>query len=344
MSTNGNPVSPLGLLVSSQVPPEQIPELAQMAEREGFGELWIPEDYFFYGGVAAALTALNATTDIKVGLGVVSAMARHPAALAMEIATIDRLHPGRLWPGIGLGVPHWVEQMGLLPKSPLTALRETVTNVRKLLAGEEVTFEGKIHSFDKVALTHPATAVPPIYMGVIGPKMLNLAGEVADATVVSVLAGTKYLGWLHERVQEGQAKAGRENEHHRVSTFALYAVDADSAKAKAEARAVTAFYLAAVPKSALTDVYGIGDELWDMYQRGGENAAELIAREMPDQWIEDLVVAGDPDEVAEKIQALIDAGSDSVALAPVAADRPAEIVALTASDVLPKVRARTVGA
>jgi alkanesulfonate monooxygenase SsuD/methylene tetrahydromethanopterin reductase-like flavin-dependent oxidoreductase (luciferase family) len=191
---------------------------------------------------------------------------------------------------------------------------------------------------------HPAATQPTIYMGVVGPKMLNLSGEIADATVVSVLAGTKYLGWLNERVAEGQAKAGRDGEHHRVSTFALYAVDADSAKAKAEARAVTAFYLAAVPKSALTDVYGIGDELWDMYQRGGENAAELIAREMPDQWIEDLVVAGDPDEVAAKIQALLDAGSDSVALAPVAADRPAEVASLTAREVLPKVTARAVSA
>lgn len=343
MTTNGTTSAPpLGLLISSQIPPEQIPELAAMAEREGFGELWIPEDYFFYGGVAGALSALNATTDIQVGIGVVSALARHPATMAMETATIDRLHPGRLWPGIGLGVPHWVDQMGLLPKSPLTALRETVTNLRKLLAGEEVTFEGKIHSFDKVRLTHPSASNPPIYMGVLGPKMLQLSGEIADGTVVSVLAGTRYLGWLHERVKEGQEKAGREGEHHRISTFALYAVDRDAAKAKAEARAVTAFYLAAVPKSALTDVYGIGDELWDMSQRGGANAAELIAREMPDTWIEDLVIAGEPDEVAEKIQVLLDAGSDAVALAPCVAERAAEAVSLTASDVLPKVRPRAV--
>src|SRR4051812_41710566 len=137
MNQNGTTNSPLGLLIASQVPPEKIPELAALAEREGFGELWIPEDYFFYGGVAAALTALNATKEIKVGIGIVSALARHPATMAMEASTIDRLHPGRLWPGIGLGVPHWVEQMGLLPKSPLAALRETVTNMRKLLAGEE---------------------------------------------------------------------------------------------------------------------------------------------------------------------------------------------------------------
>jgi alkanesulfonate monooxygenase SsuD/methylene tetrahydromethanopterin reductase-like flavin-dependent oxidoreductase (luciferase family) len=340
MSTN---TSPVGLVLSSQVPPEQIPELAAMAERLGYGELWIPEDYFFFGGITAALTALNATKEIQVGVGVVSAMARHPAALAMEIASIDRLHPGRLWPGIGLGVPHWVKQMGLMPKSPLTALRESVTNVGRLLDGEEVTFEGKLFSFDKVKLVHPATKRPPIYMGVIGPKMLHLSGEVADGTVVSVLAGTAYVSWLREQVAAGQAAAGRSG-HHRVATFALCSVDADGKKAKQAAKEVTAFYLAAVPKSGLTDVYGIADELWDMYERGGENAAELILREMPDQWVEDLVVAGEPDECVEKIQALIDAGSDSVCLAPAPADRAEEIVELIAREVLPKVRPAAVQA
>jgi alkanesulfonate monooxygenase SsuD/methylene tetrahydromethanopterin reductase-like flavin-dependent oxidoreductase (luciferase family) len=81
-----------------------------------------------------------------------------------------------------------------------------------------------------------------------------------------------------------------------------------------------------------------------MYTRGGENAAQLILDEMPDQWVEDLVVAGDPAECVEKIQALIDAGSDSVCLAPQPADRVDEVVALIASDVLPHVKPRAVQA
>ncbi|HEV7469162.1 MAG TPA: hypothetical protein VGO23_05185 [Pseudonocardia sp.] len=64
---------------------------------------------------------------------------------------------------------------------------------------------------------------------------------------------------------------------------------------------------------------------------------------MPDQWVEDLVVAGDPDECAAKIQALIDAGPDAVDLAPVATDRAKEVVQPTAREVLPQVRHRTVG-
>jgi 5,10-methylenetetrahydromethanopterin reductase len=62
---------------------------------------------------------------------------------------------------------------------------------------------------------------------------------------------------------------------------------------------------------------------------------------MPDQWVDDLAIAGDPDECAAKIQALLDAGSDSVALFPMPVDRTAEIVEMTARDVLPKVTSRS---
>lgn len=338
MTTPSLSGSPLGLVVSSQAPPERIPQIAAAVERLDFGELWLPEDYFFGGGVASAMAALGATERIPVGIGVVSAVARHPALLAMELATIERLHPGRIRPGIGLGVPHWIGQMGLTPPSSLATLRETLIGVRALLRGETVTAEGRVFTFDEVKLTHPVEEVPPLYMGVLGPKMLQLAGEVADGTVVSVLAGAAYLRWLRERVAEGQGRAGREGEHHRVATFALYGVDADSRRAKQALREVAAFYLAAVPKSALTDVYGVGEELTDMVQRGGADAAALIAREMPEQWVEDLVIAGDPDECAAKIQALLDAGSDSVLLFPTDHEQTEAVAQLTAREVLPQLR------
>jgi 5,10-methylenetetrahydromethanopterin reductase len=344
MSNDGQMTSPVGLVVASGAAPEEVPRFAAAAEELGFGELWMPEDYFFVGGMSSAVAALGATTKIPVGLGVVSAMARHPAVLAMEIATIERLYPGRLMPGIGLGVPHWVHQMGLMPKSQLAALRETVTAVKRLLNGEEVTEEGQVHSFNQVKLTHPLEQQPPVYMGVVGPKMLRLSGEVADATVVSVLAGTTYVRWLRERIAEGQKVAGREGQRHRVATFVLYSVDEDPARAREAMRATAAFYLAAMPKSALTDVYGIGEELMDMFQRGGAEAASVIASEMPEQWINDLTVAGTPDQVAEKIQALLAAGSESVCLCPIPPERSTEMLELTARRVLPAVSAPTLAA
>ncbi|MEW6472804.1 MAG: LLM class flavin-dependent oxidoreductase [Actinomycetota bacterium] len=325
----------VGLILGSAIPPERLPELARTVERAGFAELWPCEDYFFYGGISGAAAALAATSEIQVGLGVVSALARHPAALAMEIATIARLHPGRFLPGIGLGVPAWINQMGYHPDSPATVLREAVTSVRQLLDGEELTRTGKVFTFDRVKLVHPPEVRPPLYMGVVGPNLLRLSGEVADGNVVSVLAGTEYIRWLRQKVGEGRATSGR-TDPQRITTFVLYSVDKDSAKAKKSLRAITAFYLSAMPRSALTDVYGVGDELWDMYTRGGTDAAALIANEMPEQWVEDLVVAGDPEECAAKIQALSDAGSDSVCLYPMPIERTDEMIQLTVSDVLPK--------
>jgi alkanesulfonate monooxygenase SsuD/methylene tetrahydromethanopterin reductase-like flavin-dependent oxidoreductase (luciferase family) len=328
--------SPVGLVLGSHIPPEQIPSVAQLAERGGFGELWLAEDYFFTGGISGAMAALSATSTIPVGLGIVSAMARHPALLAMEIATAARVHPGRLWAGIGLGTPQWIRQMGVHPKSPLTAMRESITTIKRLLAGEEVTLDGKVFQCDAIQLSHTPDEPVPIFMGAIGPKMLALSGEIADGTVVSALAGTNYLHWMHERVAEGQASTGPRD--HRVCTFAIYCVDADGQAARKAIEAITLFYLA-LPPGALTDAYGISEQLADMQARGGENAQEVIGREMPAQWLEDLVIAGDPDECAQKIQALLDAGSDSVALFPVPVERSMDIVDMTAREVLPQLRA-----
>lgn len=327
------PSSPVGLVLGSHIPPEGVPALARAAERGDFGEVWLAEDYFFTGGLAGAMAALDATSEIPVGLGVVSTMARHPAVLAMEIATAARLHPGRVRAGVGLGTPHWVRQMGLLPRSPLTALRESVTAQRALLDGEEVHRDGQVFHFDHIELTHAPAEYIPIYMGVIGPKMLRLAGEVADGTLASALASVEYVRWTRERLAEGQAVSGRTD--HRLVTFALYSVDADAQKAKDQLRELAAFYLA-MPSNALFQAYGIHDQLVELQERGGADAPALIEREMPDQWMEDLVIAGDPDECAHKIRRLLDAGSDSVALFPVPADRTDAMVEITARDVIPQ--------
>jgi alkanesulfonate monooxygenase SsuD/methylene tetrahydromethanopterin reductase-like flavin-dependent oxidoreductase (luciferase family) len=262
-------------------------------------------------------------------------MVRHPALLAMEIATLTRMYPGRLWPGIGLGVPFWVQQMRLMPASPLGAMRECVTAVRKLLDGNELTVEGANFGFDHVKLTYPALGERvPVYMGVIGPKMLELAGEIADGTVLSVLGSVRYVRWVRERIATGAARAGR-SEYHRVVAFVMFSVDRDPVKAKEALRGLIAFYLAAMPDNALTRAYGIVDELQEMLGNGGAPAVE---REMPSRWVDDLAVAGDPEECAAKIRRYLDAGADSVALFPVPPAEAHELVRLAAAEILPRLR------
>src|SRR5262249_61384130 len=131
----------------SHRPPERIAQTARQAEVLGFGELWFSEDCFFAGAFAGIAAALGATEQLPVGLGVASAVTRHPALLAMECATLSRLYPGRFWPGVGLGVPFWLQQMGLMPRSPLGAVRECTVSLRRLFAAQDLT-DHALFAFD----------------------------------------------------------------------------------------------------------------------------------------------------------------------------------------------------
>ncbi|MDH3259352.1 MAG: LLM class flavin-dependent oxidoreductase [Acidimicrobiia bacterium] len=320
----------LGLVLGSTVAPEQLPGAAATAEECGFDELWLAEDFFFTGGISGAVLALEATNQIKVGLGVVSAVVRHPALLAMEISTISRVHPGRLTAGIGLGVPGWVRQMSLYPSTTLGALRDSVTGLRSLLRGDELTHKGSVHSFDRVQLAYPEASPTPVHMGVIGPKMLQLSGEIADGSIFSVAASLEYVRWARDRIEEGRQR-GHRTDAHRITMFALYSVDTDGAAAREAVRGPLAFYKSNGPNS-LTDVHGISDQLQEIIDRGG---AEALEREMPGRWIEELTVAGSPAECAAKINQFYEAGVDTVALFPTPTDRVSELVELTSAEVIP---------
>jgi len=325
--------SPVGLVLGSLLPPEDLRDAARAGENLGFGQLWMAEDCFFAGAISGAAVVLAATERIPVGLGIVNAMVRHPALLAMELATLGRTSPGRLLPAIGLGLPDWLRQLGLHPRSPLSAMRDCVTSVRRLLEGEEVNSSGEDFHFERVRLSFPSPM--PLHMGIMGPKMLELSGEIADGTVLSVLASPRYVEWARARIAAGAERAGR-SEHHRVSTFALFAVDEDGERARAQLRPTLAFFLETVAKSTLVTGLGIAEELRALVAAG----PGVLERDMPTDWIEDLAIAGDPSECAAKIHRLLAAGSDTVELFPAPPERAGEFIALAAERMLPLVGTR----
>jgi 5,10-methylenetetrahydromethanopterin reductase len=321
---------PIGLVLGATIPPEAILEPAQIADREGLSEVWLGEDYFFTAGVSAAAAVLATTQRVPVGIGVASAMTRHPALLAMEASTMERMFPGRLRLGIGLGATHWVKQMGVYPRSPLRAVRECVDATRRLLRGEELDLEGEFFTFDKVRLAHPVDHEMPIVLGGIGPKMLELAGEVADETVLSIFAGPAYVRWACERIAAGAERAGREP-GQRVTVFAFACVDRDAQRARDLLRPLFGGYLADMGATALTDVPGLSTQVAELAALGPER----FAAEMPAEWMSELGIVGDPDEVAGQVRALLDAGADQVMLFPMPLDGIPEVARLTAAEVLP---------
>lgn len=185
--------------------PEELPAFARAAEGLGVDELWVVEDLGWAGSMASAAAALAVTERLRVGIGIAPAPLRNPALLAMELGALARMFPGRLTAGVGHGVREWMVQVGAAPRSPLALLEETVTAVRGLLRGEEVTLDGREVRLDGVRLVHPPAVVPPVVAGVVRPRSLELSGRVADGTILAEGHGPADLEQARGLIAEGRA-------------------------------------------------------------------------------------------------------------------------------------------
>ena len=320
---------PVGIFILGDVPPENIVKLSRQVEAAGFVELWFAEDYFMLSGFSSAAMALQATDSIKVGVGAVSAVVRHPAVTAMEAATLARAYPGRFTLGMGHGVPAWTRQMKLYPKSVLTAMRESVSAVKSLLAGKTLNQDGEYFSFVDVTLTHPAPELE-VLAAVVGPKSVDLTAEISDGLMISALGGPEYVRTVTERIKK-QRLDGVEN--FRFVTYALTAVAYQRELARAKVRAATAFYLDAMGPTLLTGAYGLNDQLVGLIAEGG---AQAVEDKMPDEWIDWLAIAGDPAECLAGIQNQFAAGSTSVVLCVVPSEELPEQLEIISREILPK--------
>ncbi|GAB7066943.1 LLM class flavin-dependent oxidoreductase [Mycolicibacterium hodleri] len=190
-------------------PPHELRRIATAAEAAGVDELWLWEDCFQQGGVAQVAVALASTERLNVGIGLIPAPLRNVAAAAMEFATLDATFPGRTRVAVGHGVQSWMRQAGAAVESPLTLLREYVTALRDLLAGEEVTTDGRYVRLSQVRLEFPSARPYPILIGGTGPKTLRLAGEIADGVLLDSRYATHTVGEALGHVAEGRTHATR---------------------------------------------------------------------------------------------------------------------------------------
>lgn len=290
----------LGAIFDRSRPPEQIAEFARSAQEVGVDDLWFVEDLRWAGSVASAATALAATRSLRVGIGIAPAPLRNPALLAMEIGAVARLHPGRLVAGLGHGATEWMREVGALVPNRLDLLAETTTALRAILRGEEVTVHGKAIHLDRMRLVHPPHEAPPVVLGVIGPRSLELSGKVADGTLVVEGRGPRDLPGIRALIDRG--RAGRDGAEpaaagHEVIVFCDMVLDDDPARVRA----------ASAPLRAnLGSFLGVPED-------------------------EAFVAAGDAAAVAGHIHALWDAGADTVVVRP-AGDAPIQSLsrALTA--------------
>ena len=306
----GETMVTLGAMYRRHRPPEELAGFAAFAEREGFDELWVVEDCFWAGGMSAAAVALARTERITVGFGIAPAVARNVAIAAMELAGVARMFPGRFVAGFGHGVTDWMRQIGALPTSQLAALEETIAVVRRLLAGERVSFDGRHVHVRDVELVFPPSPVPPVLLGATGPKSLDVAARVADGLMLPEASSPAFI-------EAAMARAGHPP---HCAVYALYAIDDDGDRARA-----------AVAGGLDGFAPGTGDQRLALLTGDGgvevTGAAERAHR---------YAVAGTPAECAAAIAQLRDAGATSVILVPQHDDD--EQLARAAREVVPLLR------
>lgn len=293
----------IGTCFDRSFPPSAVVEFAERLETGGVDQLWVIEDCFYTAGISLAATALARTERLRVGLGILPAVARNPAVTAMELATLAELAPGRLLAGIGHGVQDWMEQMGARTPSPLTTLEEVLTVVRRLLAGERVTFEGRQVQLRDVELDRPPGTPPPVLAGVRGPRSLAMAGRVAEGLVIAECAGPAY-------VRQALQQAG-EPDPFRVSMFSALYIEDDRRDAYRRAAPFVAALCDAPPPNLTAH-----PRFEELHERWRARGAEGLADMPPEMWQELGAIGSFSDAVAH-LEASHEAGVHDVGLLPV---------------------------
>jgi F420-dependent oxidoreductase-like protein len=195
---------------------------AQVAERLGFDSVWTTQLPPARDAALVLAAYAAGTQHIMLGTGVLPVYTRHPTAMAQMAATLDELSGGRFILGIGVSHKVTVEGMwGLHLDSPVDAMREYLTIVRSMLRDGQVDFEGR-HFTAHVAYCGPRRADMPIMISALNPRMLELAGEVADG-VVLYMCGPDYIkDEVVPALRTGRERAGKPVEGFEI----VAAVDA----------------------------------------------------------------------------------------------------------------------
>lgn len=305
---------------------DQLVEYTMAADRFGVDQAWSAEAWGMDAIVPLAYIAAK-TEHIKLGTGILQISSRVPSMIAMTAQSLDTVSKGRFILGLGVSGPQVVEGLhGAAFAKPLSRLRECVEILRIALAGEKLAYEGEHYLLPRpggegkaLRLSQPPRPNLPIYLATLGPKSLQMTGELADGWL-----GTCFLP-EHKEVffddlQKGADKAGRSLNEIDIQAGGYFEIGENVEQLIAARKPAMAFTLGAMgsPKTNFyNDAYcraGYEDTAKEVQGLWVEGKRDEAVRRVPDELVLKANLVGTEDMVKERLQAFAAAGVNTLRL------------------------------
>lgn len=302
-------------------------EYVRYAESRGFEAVWQAESRLVRDAIVPMAAYAAVTEHLKVGSGVINNWTRNIGLLASTFLTLDDLAPNRVICGIGAWWDPLAKNVGIDRKKPLTAMKETVTILKRLLNMERVTFDGEFVHVNGIELDvvhgrkEPRNV--PVYIGATGDQMMEMTGEIADGVVMNYCVPPEYNIKALELLKRGTDRAGRKFDDLDRPQLIVCSVDNDHDKAIDTTRELLTQYLAQQPHIAKAS--GVATEVVQQIQSilGWPATHEQIAKAkylVPEDLIVRITASGTPAEAKAKVAEYIKNGCTCPILYPVGGD------------------------
>lgn len=302
-------------------------DYVRYAEKMGFEAVWQAESRLVRDAIVPMAAYAAVTERIKVGSGVINNWTRNIGLLAATFLTLDDLAPNRIICGLGAWWDPLARNVGIIRRKPLTAMRETVEVLRRLLNMERVTFHGEFVHVEGIELDvvhgrrEPRNV--PIMIGATGPKMMELTGEIADGAVLNYCVPPEYNERALDLLEKGAKKAGRTIDDIDRPQLVVCSVDHDRDKAIDTTRELLTQYLAQQPHIAKAS--GVSEDVvreiqsilgWPATHEQIQKAKHLV----PEDLIYRITASGTPEEAKAKVREYVEYGCTCPILYPVGGD------------------------
>lgn len=199
----------IGLSSGPEVTLNNLINIAQDVEARGFASCWMP-NIFGLDAISTLGIVGYATQSLELGTAVTPTYPRHPVAMAQQALTSQAAAGGRFVLGIGLSHKFVVEDMfGLDYSKPASHMEEYLEVLQPLLAGESTSHAGAQYRVNATFKVHDAPSKPPVIVAALGPRMLNIAGRLAEGTITWMTGAKTLANHIVPTITQAAAAAGR---------------------------------------------------------------------------------------------------------------------------------------